>query len=177
MRVGNDLGQRIAEQGKVRCLLRLQPFGVGAVVGEAHFVIQLCRDILFLLPRLIQVLHDLLLHRRQSLTVRVQLGYKLGVALGVREPEMPVGQNGHIRARLLHAVLRRAALHIELQLAHGTGIDAGFVEQFTQTVKFLLICHRDPSFSFIIPRFVCGRKTRALRNMDGICYNPNRVLY
>ena len=177
MRVGNDLGQRIAEQGKVRRLLRLQPFGIGAVVGEAHFVIQLCRDILFLLPRLIQVLHDLLLHRRQSLTVRVQLGYKLGVALGVREPEMPVGQNGHIRARLLHAVLRRAALHVKIQLAHGAGINAGLVEQPAQPVKFLLICHRDPSFSFIVPRFVCGCKTRALRNMDGICYNPNRVLY
>lgn len=63
VRVGNDLGQRIAEQGKVRRLLRLQPFGIGAVIGKAHFVIQLCRDVLFLLPRLIQVLHDLLLHR------------------------------------------------------------------------------------------------------------------
>ena len=121
--------------------------------------------------------NNLFLHRRQSLTVRVQFRYKLGIALGVREPEIAVRQNGHIGPRLLHAVLRRAALHVKFQLAHGTGIDAGFVEQFTQTVKFLLICHRDPSFSFIVPRFVCGRKTRALRNMDGICYNPNRVLY
>ena len=112
MRVGNDLGQRTAEHGKVRRLLRLQPFGIGAVVGKAHLIIELRRDILFLLPRLIQVLHDLLLHRRQSLPVRVQLGYTLGGALGVREPEIAVRQNGHIRARLLHAVLRRAALHI-----------------------------------------------------------------
>ena len=123
------------------------------------------------------MLHDLLLHRRQSLTVRVQLGYKLGVALGVREPEIAVRQNGHIGPRLLHAVLRRAALHVKIQLAYSTGVDIGFVEQLAQPVKFLFVCHRDPSFSFIVPRFVCGRKTRALRNMDGICYNPNRVLY
>ena len=177
MRVGNDLGQRTAEHGKVRRLLRLQPLGVGAVIGKAHLIIELRRDILFLLPRLIQVLHDLLLHRRQSLTVRVQLGYKLGVALGVREPEIAVRQNGHIGPRLLHAVLRRAALHVKIQLAYSTGVDIGFVEQLAQPVKFLFVCHRDPSFSFIVPRFVCGRKTRALRNMDGICYNPNRVLY
>ena len=37
------------------------------------------------------MLDDLLLHRRQPLAVRVQLGHKIGKALGVRQPEMPVG--------------------------------------------------------------------------------------
>ena len=121
--------------------------------------------------------NNLFLHLCQSVAVRVQFRYKLGIALGVREPEIAVRQNGHIGPRLLHAVLRRAALHVKIQLAYSTGVDIGFVEQLAQPVKFLFVCHRDPSFSFIVPRFVCGRKTRALRNMDGICYNPNRVLY
>ena len=177
MRVGNDLGQRTAEHGKVRRLLCLQPLGVGAVVGKAHLIVQLRRNVFLFFPRLIQMFNNLFLHLCQSVAVRVQFRYKLGIALGVREPEIAVRQNGHIGPRLLHAVLRRAALHVKFQLAYSTGVDIGFVEQLAQPVKFLLICHRDPSFSFIVPRFVCGRKTRALRNMDGICYNPNRVLY
>ena len=89
--VADDLGERIAEEGKIIRLLGAQPFGVRAVEGEARLIVELCRDVFFLFPVVVQMLDDLLLHWRQPFAVRVQPGHEGGEALGMRQPEMPVG--------------------------------------------------------------------------------------
>ena len=63
------------------------------------------------------------------------------VVLGVGQCMDVLSQQGYVRARLLHALLRGAALHIKLQLADGPAVGLRLVQDGGEPLPFLLVRH------------------------------------
>lgn len=87
------------------------------------------------------MLDDLLLNRRQTLVVGCQLGDKAFEFLGVGELEILLAQDGDVLTRLRKALLRSAALDVEVHFADRAGIDRRVVEDLMKLFVFLLVCH------------------------------------
>ena len=133
--------QGIPEEGEVRGLLGREPLAVGPVGGHGPGVVKLLRQVLLLLIALPEVLHGLALGEAQALAVRVELPHQGGILRGVGQGVDVLSQQGHVVPRLLHALLRGAALHVEVQLADGPAVGLRLVQDGGEPLPFLLIRH------------------------------------
>ena len=94
------------------------------------------------------MLHGLLLHGAEPFSVRMQLGHQLLEARRMRQRIEVLPEDAHVLAGLLDALLRRAALHVELDLAQAALVRLDLLETHKKLLQFFLVCH-----SFLLSSF------------------------
>jgi hypothetical protein len=77
----------------------------------------------------------------QAIAVFMELAYQTLKPLGMGELVILPAENRNVLARLIHALLRGAALHVKVQLSDGTGIDITVLQNAVERCEFLLVCH------------------------------------
>jgi len=118
-----------------------EPLAVGVVEGRLHIEGELRREVFLLRPAVVQVLDQLFLHGGQPLAVLVQLLEQRHVFFRVRQPVQLLAEHRHVVAGGRHALLRRAALHVEAKLADRPLIDVYLVQNAVQLFDSLFIRH------------------------------------
>ena len=134
-------GEAVPEEGEVACLLGAQPRAVGLVAGGVQLEGERRREVLGAHVVLPQALDEPALHVRQALAVLVELVHQALVLLGVGQLVQLPSEHGDVLPGLFQALLRGAAHHVEVELAHAALIDLGFAEDGIELLEFLLVGH------------------------------------
>ena len=164
----DQLSQSVPKQGEVVGLFGGQPLAVGLVHGKIPLIGKAGGNILLLAVVVVEIFHQTLLHRGQTLAVRVERLYQRNVLFTMGQLVDALSQHCHVFSGGVHAVFRSAALYIKFQLAHGVTVGAHLTENFIKLPKPLLVCHKIasnlsiPYHSITLSARMQGRRTGAL---------------
>ncbi len=139
--IADERGKGVPEQGEVVRLLGTQPVAVGAARGQIDLEGERGGDVLRARVAVVEVLDGLLLYRRQTLGVRVQLDDQLLVGFRVGQPVHLLAEDRDVLPGGGDALFGRAALHIELHFAETAVVDLDLLQKPGELFPFLLVGH------------------------------------